>query len=157
MLKEKHEFDLFADYYQFYLQDEQADGDLSDSWTEQAIKDSLALTLGTIGIGTASNMDVPVTVEVHNSEPENDFDEWDRIIECSIDVPSGKIVIAGCTDYFPDAARISIEPGVYQARIFYGELDSLSEDGCDGNDKYKVALWLGETINPKVIKKRVED
>jgi hypothetical protein len=157
MLKEKHEFDLFADYYQFYLQDEQADGDLSDSWTEQAIKDSLALTLGTIGIGTASNMDVPVTVEVHNSEPENDFDEWDRIIECSIDVPSGKIVIAGCTDYFPDAARISIEPGVYQARIFYGELDSLSEDGCDGNDKYKVALWLGETINPKVIKKRVEN
>jgi hypothetical protein len=157
MLKEKHEFDLFADYYQFYLQDEQADGDLSDSWTEQAIKDSLALTLGTIGIGTASNMDVPVTVEVHNSEPENDFDEWDRIIECSIDVPSGKIVIAGCTDYFPDSARISIEPGVYQARIFYGELDSLSEDGCDGNDKYKVALWLGETINPKVIKKRVED
>jgi hypothetical protein len=157
MLKQKYEFELFADYHQFYLQDEQADGDLSDSWTEQATKDLFALTFGTIGIGTASNRDVPVTVEVHNSEPKNDFDEWDRIIECSIDVPSGKIVVAGCTDYFPDAARISVEPGVYQARVFYGELDSLSEDGCDGNDKYKIALWLGETINPKVIKRHIKD
>jgi hypothetical protein len=157
MLKEKYEFELFADYHQFYLQDEQADGDLSDSWTEQATTDLFALTLGTIGIGTASNRDVPVTVEVHNSEPENDFDEWDRIIECSIDVPSGKIVVAGCTDYFPDAARISVEPGVYQARVFYGELDDLSEYDCGGNDKYKIALWLGETINPKVIKRRVKD
>jgi hypothetical protein len=157
MLKEKHELEIFADYHQFYLQDEQADGDLSDSWTEQAIKDSFALTLGTIGIGTVRNMDVPVTVEVHTSEPENDFDEWDRIIECNIDVPSGKIVVAGCTDYYPDAVRISVEPGVYQARVFYGELDSLSEDGLDGNDKYKIVLWLGEMINPKVIKERVEN
>jgi hypothetical protein len=99
MLKEKYELDLFADYYQFYLQDEQADGDLSDSWTEQATTDLFALTLGTIGIGTVSNSDVPVTVEVHNSEPENDFDEWDRIIECSIDVPSGRIVVAGCSSH----------------------------------------------------------
>jgi hypothetical protein len=122
MLKEKYELDLFADYYQFYLQDEQADGDLSDSWTEQATTDLFALTLGTIGIGTVSNSDVPATVEVHNSEPEHDFDEWDRIIECSIDVPSGRIVVAGCTDYFPDAARISVEPGVYQARVFMANL-----------------------------------
>jgi hypothetical protein len=157
MLKEKYEFKLFADYHQFYLQDEQADGDLSDSWTEQATTDLFALTLGTIGIGTVSNSDIPVTVEVYNSEPDNDFDEWDRIIECSINVPSGRIVVAGCTDYFPEAARISVEPGVYQARVFYGELDSLSEDGCDSNDKYKIALWLGETINPKVIKKQVKD
>jgi hypothetical protein len=157
MLKEKYEFELFADHYQFYLQDEQADGDLSNSWTEQAIKDSFALALGTIGISTARNMDVPVTIEVHNSEPDNNFDEWDRIIECNIDVPSGKIVVADCTDYYPDAVRISVEPGVYQAQVFYGELDSLSESGLEGNDRYKIVLWLGEMINPKVIKERVEN
>ena len=33
MLKEKYEFKLFADYHQFYLQDEEAHGDLSNSWT----------------------------------------------------------------------------------------------------------------------------
>ena len=157
MLKEKYEFELFADYHQFYLQDEEADGDLSDSWTEQATKDLLALAPGTIGVGTVREMDVPVTVEVHSNEPEEDLTLWHHTTECSIDVPSGKIVVAGCTDYFPDAARISVEPGVYRARIYYGELDSLSEDGLDGDDKYKVALWRGETINPKVIKRRVEN
>ncbi len=31
MLKEKYEFELFADYHQFYLQNEKADGNLSNS------------------------------------------------------------------------------------------------------------------------------
>lgn len=157
MLKEKHEFELFADYHQFYLQDEQASGDLSDSWTEQAHIDLFALALGTIGIGTASDMDVPVTVEVHNSEPENVFEEWDHIIECSIDIPSGKIVVAGCTDYFPDAARISVDPGVYQVRVFYAGLDSVSADCSESNDRYQVALWPGQAIDPQVIKRHIQD
>ena len=155
MLKEKYEFELFADYHQFYLQDEKADGDLSDSWTEQATENLLALALGTIGVGTVRDMDVPVTIEVHDSEPKEDLTLWEQINECSIDVPSGRIVVAGSTDYFPDAARISVEPGTYRARIYYSELDTLSEDGLDGDDKYKVALWRGEEIEPRVIKRRV--
>jgi hypothetical protein len=157
MLKEKYEFELFADYNQFYLQDETADGDLSDSWTEQATENLLALAPGAIGVGTARDMNVPVTVEVHDGEPEEDFELWEQINECSINVPSGKIVVAGCTDYFPDAERISVEPGTYRARIFYGDLDALSEDGLDGDDKYKVALWRGVAIEPKVIKQRVKE
>ena len=46
------ELTLFADYFQFYLQDEQALGDLSESSTEQATADLLALAPGTIGVGT---------------------------------------------------------------------------------------------------------
>lgn len=44
-------FDLFADYFQFYLQDEGADGDLSESWTQEATDRRLALAQGTIGVG----------------------------------------------------------------------------------------------------------
>ena len=156
MLKEKYEFELFADYHQFYLQDEEADGKLSESWTEQAVETLLALAPGTIGVGTVRNMGVPVTIEILDTEPEEDFALWEQINECSIDVPSGKIVVAGCTDYFPDAARISVEPGTYRARVFYGDLDTLSEDGLDGDDKYKVILWCGETVEPQVLKRRVE-
>lgn len=157
MLKEKYEFELFADYHQFYLQDEAADGDLSESWTEQAVETLLALAPGTIGVGTVRNMEVPVTVEVHDSEPEENFALWEQINECSINVSSGKIVVAGCTDYFPDAARILVEPETYRARVFYGDLDTLSEDGLDGDDKYKVALWCGEAIEPRVIKQRAKE
>ena len=123
MLKEKYEFELFADCHQFYLQDEEAGGDLSDSWTEQATENLLALAPGTISVGTVRNMDIAVTIEFHDSEPKEDFALWEQINECSIGVPSGKIVVAGCTDYFPDAARISVEPGTYRARVFTATLE----------------------------------
>jgi hypothetical protein len=56
-------------------------------------------------------------------------------------VTSGRLVVAGCTDYFPDAARIDVPPGSYRARIYSGNLNSLSDDGLDGDDHYRVALW----------------
>jgi len=40
----RREFELFADYFQFYLQDESATGDLSDSWTEEGVERQLVLT-----------------------------------------------------------------------------------------------------------------
>jgi hypothetical protein len=77
-------FELFADYFQFYLQDEQASGDLSDSWSPDAVKNLLAFAPRTIGVGTVRNMTVPVTVEIRETEPSNeDFNAWDHINECS--------------------------------------------------------------------------
>lgn len=32
-----NKFKLFADYFQFYIQDEDADGNLSDSWNDEAV------------------------------------------------------------------------------------------------------------------------
>jgi hypothetical protein len=147
---------LFADYFQFYLQDEVVKGDLSESWTEQAVADLLALAPGTIGVGTVRNMDVPVIVDVLDAPPNEPLDRWDHVTECSIEIPSGRLVVAGCTDYFPEAQRIQVVPGAYRARIFYGRLDSLSEDGLDGEDHYKVSLWPSETTGPVVLKRRRE-
>jgi hypothetical protein len=134
------EYEIFADYFQFYLQDESADGNLGESWTEEAVARLLAVAPCTIGIGTVRNMQVPVIVEVLETEPAQDLDLWDHVVECSLDVPTGRIVIAGCTDYFPDAARINVAPGVYSARISYGSLDTLSEDELRGHDHYRVQL-----------------
>ncbi len=58
------EYELLADYFQFYLQDESADGSLGESWTEEAVARLLAVAPGAIGIGTVRNMQVPVIVEV---------------------------------------------------------------------------------------------
>ena len=148
-----YHYSLFADYFQFYLQDEEAEGNLSESWTEQTVEDRLALAPGTIGVYTSRNMNVPVEVEVCEFEPVDNPDEWDHITECGIEIPSGRIVVAGCTDYFPEAARINVKPGTYRARIYYGELDSLSEDGLYGDDRYRVVLWPGEDLSVRVIKR----
>ena len=150
-----YRYNLFADYFQFYLQDEKVDGNLSDAWNEQAVTNLLAVAPGTIGVGTVRNMEVPVEVEVLESEPVETFDAWDQVNECDLEIASGTIVIAGCTDYFPEAERIQVEPGSYRARLYYGKLDSLSEDGLDGDDHYRVVLWMSEPQGVRVLKPRL--
>ena len=153
-MKSSYRYTLFADYFQFYLQDETVEGDLSDAWTEETVNNLLATAPGTIGVGTVRNMNVQVEVEVLESAPNESFDAWDHVNECDLEIKSGKIVIAGCTDYFPEAARIQVEPGNYRARIYYGDLNALSEDGLDGDDHYKVVLWRNEPGGIRTLKKR---
>jgi len=84
MKLEDIELELFVDYFQFYLQDEEVDGDLSDAWTDSAL-----------------------------------------------------------------------EKGIYRVRIYYVNLDTLSEDGLEGDDSYIIQLWkVSETKGLEVIKKR---
>ena len=64
------------------------------------------------------------------------------------------LVVAGCTDYFPDAERLQVEPGTYCVRVYYGALDSLTEDGLDGDDHYRVVLWQGDSVPVRVLKQR---
>lgn len=147
-----NKFKLFADYFQFYVQDENAKGDLSESWTKEAVANLLALAPGVIGVGTVRNMFVPVTVDVLDALPDLELSKWDHVVECDIEVPSGRLVVAGCTDYFPDAARIRVTPGHYRARITYGDLDRLSEDHLEGEDHYHVALCLAPPGGLRVLK-----
>lgn len=90
-------------------------------------------------------MTVPVTIEIRDGAPDEPLGEWDQMNECSIEITSGRLVVAGCTDYFPDAARIELPPGHYRARILYGDLETLSGDRLDGDDHYKVVLWTEAT------------
>lgn len=140
-MAQRQEFTIFADYFQFYIQDEHATGDLSESWTQDAVDRLLAIAPGCVGVGTVRNMDVPVTVEIAEAAPNEDLNQWDHVNECSIDVPSGRLVIAGCTDYFPDAARMELDKGTYRVRIYYGNLSSISGNGLEGSDHYRLFLW----------------
>jgi hypothetical protein len=144
MVTSEYKLTLFADYFQFYIQDEKVEGDLSDEWTEEATQRLLAVTEGTVGIGTARNMDVPVTIKIFGGEPpvEDLKDIVGRINECDLEVKSGKIVVAGCTDYFPDATKIELDNGIYRVRIYYVNLDKISDDGLTGEDRYEIHLWL---------------
>ncbi len=146
-------YTLFADYFQFYLQDEGVNGDLSNAWTDEAVADLLALAPGTIGVGTVRNQDVAVSVELVATEPPLDLPGWDHVVECDIEVPSGRIVVAGCTDYCPTAARIPVDPGHYRARISYGGFETLSEDGLRGDDRYQVVLWKAPPGGARVLKR----
>lgn len=150
----RHDLNLFADYYQFYVQDETANGDLSDAWTDHAVTRLLAVAPGVVGVGTIRNMDVPVTIDIVDREPPADFGVFDHVVECSLLTESARIVVASCTDYFPEAVRIDILPGLYRVRVCYSGLNSLSTDGLRGNDRYTLYLWQAPPIEPVVLKQR---
>jgi hypothetical protein len=84
-------------------------------------------------------------------------DEWDHITTASLQIDTGRIVVAGCTDYYPDAARIEVAPGIYEAVICYSKLGSLSVAGLDGEDSYHVHLFPGREIEPAILKRRQDD
>ena len=159
-MKNELRLEIFADYFQFYLQDEEAEGDLSEKWTNQAVDIHLATTIGTVGVGTVRNMVVPVTLKTYESEPdflEDPAKTIGHINECDIEISSGKLVVAGCTDYFPEAQQILLENGIYRVRIYYGNLDKVSENGLDGEDFYEIHLWkTGRKQELKVIKDKNE-
>ncbi len=135
-------FAIFADYHQFYIRDDDPSyGDLSDAWTPESTDRLLALAPHTIGVGTARNMTVPVSMSILAQRPTLDAATFDRINEAAIEIATGRIVLAGCTDYVPDAPRIPCAPGRYGVLIGYRNLTRLSEDGLDGDDSYHLYLW----------------
>lgn len=148
-------YELFADYHQFYLQDDdQSFGDLSAAWTEEATERLLAVAPHVIGVGTARNTTVPVSVSIHESRPQIREDAWDHITTASLQVDTGRIVVAGCTDFFADAARIEVTPGLYEVIVGYARLQALSANGLAGEDAYHIYLFPGREIVPSVLKRR---
>jgi len=97
---ESFSFNLSAEFNQFYIQDEEADWELTDNlWTQEEGQDQLALAPGIIAVGTNRDRVVPVDVQITMSEPTDDFKEWDQIIECSINVACGHLLVFGCFDF----------------------------------------------------------
>ena len=127
-----YDFELFADYFQFYLEDDGINPNTSAIWDREKTGQMLAVAPGLVAVGTARNMTVPIRVLIGKREPPIEVEKWDRINECSLRIDSGRIVVIGCTDYYPKAERLLVEPGVYRVSIQYGGLNTLSEDGLDG-------------------------
>lgn len=124
-----------------YLVDKQMAPSIPEHWTNEDVAVRAKVADYLIIMCPVRNMIVPVTVEVHEIEPSEDLSRWDHVVKCSIELPSGQVLVDECTG---DAvARVQVGPGCYQARLLYGGLDTLSPDGFEGNDCYKITLWPG--------------
>ncbi|WP_020411244.1 hypothetical protein [Microbulbifer variabilis] len=148
----KYKFEIFADYFQIYLLDVEADDDTSDIWTDEALNIKLGILPNTLAIGTYRNVDVPLEVEVHDSEPEISLGEWDHASIGYFTVTSGQCVVSGCTDYLLDVAKIDVAPGKYSAISLAKGLGSITEEWEDADDLYKVILWPSATSECKALK-----
>ncbi len=151
-----YDYKIFADYHQFYLMDDEVQPLIPEDVTGEDCRLRIKVAPHIMVVYPARNMEVPVTIEVHDAEPSTDLAAWDHVAECSLEVPSGRIVIAGCTDYLPDCARLLVVPGTYRAQVQYGGLGSLSEDGLAGDDHYRISLWPAPYKEVQIIKQYEE-
>ena len=144
-----HQFDIFADYFQLYLMDDEADDDTSEIWTDEALDIKLAIAKNTVAVGTYRNIDVKFELEVLESEPKVDLNEWDHASLGFVSFPSGKCVVYGCTDYLPDATRIELPKGYYALLSLAKGLDSITVEWESADDLYKVILWPSDSKDCK--------
>jgi hypothetical protein len=146
------ELEVFADYNSFELTDEQAETDAfeSDGWIDDLVRDQIAAAPGAVGIGTARRMSVPVTVDVLTGPPDISVEDVDQVTEASL-TTSGTLVV-GKLGYEP-TTRFAVVPGTYRVRVYTRGVETLSENGLDGDDSYHLVLWPGEPGEPAVLKR----
>lgn len=145
MLIRKLNFEIFADYHQFYLEDETSPHRTDLIWTKESIEQMIGVGEKLIAIGTARNNAVPVSIELHDSEPILELENYSRVNECSLETTSNKLILSGCTDYLPNAPRIEVKPATYRVRVLYGNLESV-KDEFEGEDFYILQLWKDDEM-----------
>jgi hypothetical protein len=95
MLIRKLDFEIYADYNQFYLEDENSPHETGDIWTKETIEQMIAVREKLIAVGTARYREVPVTIEFHDSEPVLEPETYSRLNQSSLEVPSNKLILSG--------------------------------------------------------------
>jgi len=108
---QRYEIHLFLDSPQFVLQDDDA------------------TALDAIAVETAHEGEIAVTVELHDARPDIDAAQWGRIDPAFLRIESSRLVVAGAVEYFPEAFRISMRRGAYEALV------------CHAHARYLVVLY----------------
>jgi hypothetical protein len=150
VLVQRKAFELFADYHQFYLWDRGMDPKAPEDYTDDDVRRRIKTGLHTVVIQPERNMMVAVEVEIHDSEPDYDPEEWDHIAEASLHLPTGHLQIEQCTSGIVGDFRV--EPGWYRVRSFHGGLGTIDETGLEGDDHYLAVLWPAAFSELRIIK-----
>ena len=135
---------LLAEYRQVHLMDARCSGDLSEAWSVQAVEDLVAVADGIVGLGCVRDADVRLTVELLATAPAAELGRFEHVTEASLSVPSGELAVLGCTDYLPDAARLSVPPGPLRVRAHHTGL-------VKGRETIEVQLWPAPPEAPAVL------
>ena len=132
-MKDMREFQVLADYHQFYLMDAGVEPAIPEEITEQDMLRRLRTGAHIVVFHTESASQVPVAV-TFVSEPFEPEGAWEHQAEFNLAVPSGALVLCGCTDYVPHCPRLSAEPVTYRGRAYFA-------GSAVGNERYLIMLW----------------
>lgn len=146
----RHEVKVAVDYHQFYVWDAGVEPQAPEEYTDEDVRRLVKVSPHVVVVQPVRDGSVPVQLEIHESDPSVESDDWQHIVECTLDLPTGKLQVHECTG--GPVLDVEVQPGVYNVRVLITGLDSLSEDGFDGDDVYRVILWRGEPRLLRVVK-----
>jgi hypothetical protein len=142
-------FDVFAGYYQFWLADELATKATGKGveWTEEAVYDTrVAVAPGIVAVSTTRYGFIPVEVVVTADRLELDPAAWDHVVEASLDVASGVVLVE-------DAGDVLVAPGTYRVCVcLRGLSDPFARQPQDGDDEALVVLWPAPESGVRVLR-----
>ncbi len=152
MEQPRHRFPLrvFADYHQFYVWDPAlSQRSAPEDWSDADIANRAKVARGVVVICPVRNKEVPVDVEIWDAEPAVDLEAWQHAVLAPL-ATMGEIELHECTGGV--LANTQVAPGDYSVRALYRGLDSLSEDGLDGNDYYLIQIWKSAPHDLRVLR-----
>lgn len=142
---------IFADFFQFYVWDPVTSGqNAPEEWTDQDVADRAKVASGVVVICPIRNMTVPVEVGIWDSSPEVNLALWQHVVEAPL-TTTGRIEVEECIG--PTQAGFTVEPGDYTVRALYRGLDTLSDDGLEGEDFYEIQIWKSPCPGMRVIRR----
>jgi hypothetical protein len=146
--------EIFADYYQVLLFDRSADiTAVADAWTDDAVRDRLAVTSQALGLGTLRPTTVSFDVQVQGDDDCQLLD-GDHVVQTTLDVPSGQLVLAGPTAAADSWHRFNVEPGRWLVRYVISNAASVDASELHGDERYHVQLRRAEQAHPADVIRR---
>jgi hypothetical protein len=163
-------YTVYAGYYQFYVEDGDADVNAGDPIADANFQDArVGLAPGRIAVRAGSYNDVKVRIELLKERAAPVLDGWDHVVEASLAVPSGILKILGCPDPDP-VAKLTVAPGDWRLRFHFGNL-ALSQEASQAGlteepeddvsganesapaaDHYLIMAWLEQESPVGVLK-----
>ena len=151
-----HELSIFTQYGQFYIADKDAeleyDTSNPDFWNDEAFNDRLAIDKGILGI-SIQNDEAIANIEIELVESkiiEEDFSNFDHVVEGSLEIKSGKLQIQDCPNSSVEF-EIDVEPSWYRIRISSLNFEKAYQENPE--DKYIIKIWKEKYSERKVFKR----
>lgn len=157
--KTVHQIELFADNFQIQIQEQVDDCDYPEDWNDSLLTQLYVAGVNILAIGTVRDLDVDLTVEIYQEAMDEkerltdpDMEEYDHVVQCNINIPSGKLLITGCSTDYEETTKLNLKPGQYGARIFWSGLDSTDDMGFEGDDRYLIKLYPETYFEERILK-----
>lgn len=143
---------VVIDYNQFYVYDGQ-DGGASGEFPLHASDMVTGVWTGSDRLAIYAPRQhglATVIVAVSSDVPSLDLSKWDNVVDTSLRVPSGTLVVDSWDRAEGKSVRIEVTPAVYRVRVMGSGFDEV--EATEEGDTYALQLWRESFAPPRSLK-----